>query len=162
MCVKLNSNSFTVLPGIKSKMNILKSALLKKFNLLKKQSLNTSSDIRPMNNSSTTSSSTNYNTANHTSVSLPTSSLNSEDKLKQHLIQSIDDWCKKMNQNKDEKIFHLKENIDYNFLIDLNSNKVLIQCQCGKVSTLGQKDNSYIVSIFSRDCILLYIKSTET
>ncbi|CAF5163177.1 unnamed protein product, partial [Rotaria magnacalcarata] len=35
-CVKLNNNSFTVLPGIKSKMNLLKSTLMKKCNALKK------------------------------------------------------------------------------------------------------------------------------
>ncbi|CAF4424249.1 unnamed protein product, partial [Rotaria magnacalcarata] len=36
ICVKLNINSFTVLPGIKSKMNLLKSKLMKKCNTLKK------------------------------------------------------------------------------------------------------------------------------
>lgn len=39
-CVKLNDNSFAVLPGIKSKVNLLKNCLVKNMNQLKKRNNN--------------------------------------------------------------------------------------------------------------------------
>jgi hypothetical protein len=79
-----------------------------------------------------------------------------EEKIKQDLIRSIDDWCKKANGNKDQQIIQLNDSVDYDIIIDVNLNKTLIKCQCGAISTLGQKDNNFIVSHFFKDCSLWY------
>ncbi|CAF5201294.1 unnamed protein product, partial [Rotaria magnacalcarata] len=52
LCVKLNNNSFAVLPGIRSKMNLLKNVLTKKRNQLRKEPSQTSPDIVAINNAS--------------------------------------------------------------------------------------------------------------
>jgi hypothetical protein len=59
MCVKLNTNLFVVLPGIKSKMMLLKNALTKKRNDLKKETPKIPSNIMK-NNLSSNSSATDY------------------------------------------------------------------------------------------------------
>jgi hypothetical protein len=54
--------------------------------------------------------------------------LKPEEKIKQNLIQSIEDWCTKGTGNKDQQMVQLDESIDYEIVIDLNLNKTLIKC----------------------------------
>ena len=44
------------------------------------------------------------------------------------------------------EMLELKENVDYNIIIDLDENKALIRCKCGTTTTLGKKDNNFLVS----------------
>ncbi|CAF4035177.1 unnamed protein product [Rotaria sordida] len=159
-CIKLNNNSFVVLPGIKSKMNLLKNAIMKKYYQLKKGTSKTPSNILVTNNLSTNSLVSNnstdsangcLNTPTNTSSSLNIN-LKTEEKIKQYLIKSLDEWCEKMKEikNKNQQILHLQENVDYEIVIDINANKVLIRCQCGATATLGQKNNNYILSNYIR------------
>ncbi|CAF4218138.1 unnamed protein product, partial [Rotaria sp. Silwood2] len=76
----------------------------------------------------------------------PNNNLTPEEKIKQQIIESLNDWCQKMKENNGQKMFQLKENVDYEIFIDIIEKKVLVKCQCGKTTTLGQKDNTYIVS----------------
>jgi hypothetical protein len=153
MCVKLNTNLFVVLPGIKSKMMLLKNALTKKRNDLKKEIPKISSNIMT-NNVSSNGSTTDYSSNStysspqqliNNSSSSATSS-NSEENLKIHLISLLNDWFDKMEQKKNQKNFQIKEGIDYEIIVNSITNKVFIKCQCGINSTLGQKNNSYVVS----------------
>ena len=155
-CVKLNDNSFVILPGVKSKMNILKNLLNKKSNEFKK-ALKTLSFIPETNGSFTITSETNNNSTDliHTRAepsmsSSSSSNINSkgEEEVKKYLIESINDWCKNMDQSKSEhqQQLELKENIDYEIIIDINGNKAFIKCNCGTTSTLGKKYNTYMVS----------------
>ncbi|CAF2895383.1 unnamed protein product [Rotaria sp. Silwood2] len=88
-CIKLNTNAFSVLPGIKSKMILLKNALIKKQNELKKRNKKMSSNIPMSNNISSITSTTNYSTISvcssvHKSVnnsSISAISTNFEEKL---------------------------------------------------------------------------------
>jgi hypothetical protein len=137
-------------------MNLLKNELVKKANQLKKKSKSSTDDIST-NRASTATLATN-NSLNSPNGSDPTVANNSssstgylkpEEKIKRHLIQSIEDWCKKGKENRDQQMVQLNESIDYEIVTDLHSNKTLIKCQCGAISTLGQKDNNFIVSHFS-------------
>ncbi|CAF4171079.1 unnamed protein product [Rotaria sp. Silwood2] len=160
-CVKLNNNSFTVLPGIKTKMNLLKSTLMKKYNALKKDVSKISSNIFLTNNLSVNTlvnNNINTSTDSFVNTSLNSSSsgiidLKAEDQIKQYLIEALNDWCKKMNQNNinNNKILKLQENIDYEIIVDINGKKVLIRCQCGATSTLGRKENTYIKTLIMSD-----------
>ena len=152
-CVKLNNNTFVVLPGIKSKLDLLKNELTKKANQFRKNS-EPSVHVIASNNLPTTTLST-ENCLTPSTESNPTIAHNSsssiripkpEEKIKQDLIRSIDDWCKKENGNKDQQIIQLIDSVDYDIIIDVNLNKTLIKCECGSISTLGQKDKHFIVS----------------
>ncbi|CAF3886684.1 unnamed protein product [Rotaria sp. Silwood1] len=157
MCLKLNTNLFVVLPGIKSKMMLLKNALTKKSNELKKETPKIYSNIMANNvtsNSSATdySSNSTYSSAQQlvkNSSSSATSS-NFKENLKIHLINLLNDWVDKMEQNKNQKNFQITEGIDYEIIVNSIVNKVLIKCQCGIISTLGQKNNSYVLSNYIR------------
>ena len=146
MGIKLNDNSFAVLPGIKSKMKLLKDALIKKRNELKRKAPKTISSIVSTNNTSSIALSA--ENSNRSSSSLVIIS-KTEDELKQHLIYLLDEWCIKMKKDSNQQDVQLKEGIDYQIIINFTSSKVLIRCQCGANSTLGQKNNNYIVSYFS-------------
>ncbi|CAF3952745.1 unnamed protein product [Rotaria sp. Silwood2] len=135
-CVKLNTNTFFVLPGIKSKMTLLKSALIKKKNELKKGTKQMCSNIYMSNNTSYISSATNYSTpfihssiqqSENNSSSSATSS-NFEENLKKHLINTLNDWLNKRKQNKNEQDYQIKEGIDYEIIVNSIDNKVLIRC----------------------------------
>ncbi|CAF1512852.1 unnamed protein product, partial [Adineta steineri] len=124
-------------------MNILQKLLTKKYNQLKKVP-KTSSTIVTTNNSTNLS-----NGSSDTSIHSASSSninLNNEKPIKLYLIQSVNDWCKKLNENehRNQPVLHLEEHIDYEIIIDINLNKVLIKCECGATSTLGRKENTYI------------------
>ncbi|CAF2750293.1 unnamed protein product [Rotaria sp. Silwood2] len=80
----------------------------------------------------------------------PNNNLTPEEKIKKQIIESLNDWCQKIKENNDQKMFQLKENVDYEIFIDIIGKKVLVKCQCGKTTTLGQKDNTYILSNFFR------------
>ncbi|CAF1349231.1 unnamed protein product [Rotaria sordida] len=159
-CIKLNDNSYAILPGIKSKMNILTKALLKKYNELKKEASKISSNITMTNNLSTTALTTTNSVRSSDQSSRilePISSLSNtsstaETRIKQHIKQLINDWCKRTieNENSDERHFQLIENRDYEIIIDIVSTKVVIRCECGAVSTLGQKDKNYVLSNYIR------------
>ncbi|CAF1578757.1 unnamed protein product [Rotaria magnacalcarata] len=158
--VKLNNNSYVILPGVKCKVNMLKNALVKLSNQLKKTS-KTLSDTVIRNSTLTTDLIVNNsnNSANTFSVSLmttsasPNNNLTPEEKLKLQTIESLNDWCQKMKESNGQKMFQLKENIDYEIFIDIIGKKVLVKCQCGKTTMLGQKDNNFILSNFFRHLI---------
>jgi len=170
--VKLNNNTHLVLPGIKSKMNILKSSLVKKSNQLKNITSTTSS-YNPVISSSLRTTSFNNNSTSSTDGSTqsltnihPSSNviLTTEEQIKQQLIKSLNDWCREMKENQNRQIVQLDANADYEIIIDIKAGKVLIICQCGKSSTLGQKNNTYIVSYVFFSKILDYFttKGRET
>ena len=74
-----------------------------------------------------------------------------EENIKRQVVESLNGWCQKMKETNDQKMFQLKENIDYEIFIDIIGMKMLIKCRCGKAITLGQKDNTYIVcNLFSK------------
>ena len=146
MGTKLNDNSFAVLPGIKSKMKLVKDALIKKRNELKRKAPKTTSSIVSTNNTSSIALSA--ENSNRSSSSLAIIS-KTEDELKQHLIYLLDEWCIKMKKDSTQQAVQLKEGIDYQIIINFTSSKVLIRCQCGANSTLDKKNNNYIVSYFS-------------
>ncbi|CAF1354879.1 unnamed protein product [Rotaria sordida] len=97
--IKLNSNSFVVLRGIKSKMMLLKNALTKKRNELKKQTTKISSNIMMTNNTASISLIIDHSTnstcsseqelANNSSSSGTTS--NFEENVKKHLIKLLNE-----------------------------------------------------------------------
>ena len=167
-CLKLNTNLFVVLPGIKSKMMLLKNALTKKQNELKKKSTRISLNIATNNTTSNSSSTDYYNNSTDLSAqTLPNNSSSSiissnvEENLKNHVITLLNDWLDKMEQNKQQKNFEIKEGVDYEITVNSISKKIMIKCQCGINSTLGRKNNKYVVS----DCILNIIffgKHTQT
>ncbi|CAF1536265.1 unnamed protein product [Adineta steineri] len=69
------------------------------------------------------------------SLSSIADSYTTEDKLKQHLIHLINDWCLKTEDSNDRPAFRLKEDVDYQIMINLLSDKVIIECQCGRDGT---------------------------
>ena len=69
-----------------------------------------------------------------------------EEKIKQQIIHSLQAWCKKEKENDSQRVLQFNENIDYEIIIDLDRKKTLIKCQCGSTSTLGQKEDKYLVS----------------
>jgi hypothetical protein len=75
MCVKLNNNTFVVLPGIKNKMNLLKNSLMKIANQFKKNSKSSTNVITPNNTSTVTLATNNY--LNPSNESNPTTANNS-------------------------------------------------------------------------------------
>jgi hypothetical protein len=167
-CLKLNTNLFVVLPGIKSKMMLLKKALTKNQKESKKEStnisLNTATNNIPSNSSSTDYSNNSTGLSAQTLVNNSSSSIinsNVEENIKNHVITLLNDWLNKMEQNKHQKNFQIKEGIDYEIIANSNSNKVMINCQCGVNSTLGQKNNKYVVSYFTLS-IILFEKHTQT
>jgi len=172
ICVKLNNNTHAVLPGIKSKMNILKNSLVKKCNQFKKIT-STTSLSNPVISSSFTTTSFNNNSTSSTDGSTQsltnthTSSnviLTTEEQIKQQLIKSLNDWCREMKENQNRQIIQLDANDDYEIIIDIKAGKVLIRCQCGATSTLGKKNNNYIVGyvFFSRMLDYFTAKGRET
>ncbi|UJR12900.1 hypothetical protein I4U23_017074 [Adineta vaga] len=138
-CIKLKSNEFVILPGLTCKMKILKGTLSKKPNIASNingtgsASLNNSID-NAVNHLTQVSVQESNNLSSST-----LSNYGSEDKLKQHLIDLIDDWCKKSEKNKNHSAFYIKQDVDYQSVIDLISNKVVIKCQCVVKSVLGLK-----------------------
>ncbi|CAF2141282.1 unnamed protein product [Rotaria magnacalcarata] len=107
-CLKLNNNSFTVLPGVKSKLNLLKCVLTKKRNELKRESSKKSSNSLITNILSDNNSIS--NNLNHfadilaaTPTNTFTSSINNcvtaQETIKRYLIDSLDNWCKKNENN---------------------------------------------------------------
>ncbi|CAF3873867.1 unnamed protein product [Adineta steineri] len=140
-CVKLNSNGFVVLPGLTCKMKFLKGALLRKRNELKKKAkirtnvnttIDTSLSNQVMNNVTNLTQVSIQESIN--SLSSTTDTYTTEDKLKQHLIHLINDWCTKTADSNDRSAFRLKEDVDYQIMINLLSDKVIIECQCGAKS----------------------------
>ncbi|CAF3493410.1 unnamed protein product [Rotaria socialis] len=104
----LNNNSFTVLPGVKSKLNLLKCVLTKKRNELKRESSKRSSNSSITNILSDNNSiSNNLNHSADILAATPTntftSSINNcvtaQENIKRYLIDSLDDWCKKNENN---------------------------------------------------------------
>lgn len=87
--------------------------------------------------------------------------MTAEEQIKQHLIESLNIWCRDLKENQNRKISHLTENTDYEIIIDIKGNKALIKCQCGLTSTLGKKDNSYIVSHVFFKKIVEYFTTVE-
>ncbi|CAF4247099.1 unnamed protein product [Rotaria magnacalcarata] len=126
---------------------------------IKKQATKTSSNSAITNSPSTidviiNNSNSSTNMFSDTSMNNSSSSnvnFTTEEKIKRHVIGLLDDWCKraKENKNKNQKIFKLQESVDYEIIVDVIGSKVLIRCQCGTTSTLGQKDNSYIILVFN-------------
>ncbi|CAF3346531.1 unnamed protein product [Rotaria sp. Silwood2] len=157
-CIKLNTNVFSVLPGIKSKMILLKNALIKKQNELKKKTKKMSSNIPMPNNIFSMNSTTNYSTISVCSSvnkavdnsSLFATNSNFEENLKKNIINSLYDWLKKNDQSKNQQNYQIKEGIDYEIIVNSVDNKVLIRCQCGINYTLGHKDNNYLLSNYTR------------
>ena len=145
MGIKLNDNSFAVLPGIKSKMKLLKDALIKKRNELKRKASKTTLSIVSTNNTSSIALSAENSNRSSSLVIIS----KTEDELKQHLIYLLDEWCIRMKKDSNQQAVQLKEGIDHQIIINFISSKVLIRCQCGANSMLGQKNNNYIVSYFS-------------
>ncbi|CAF2743623.1 unnamed protein product [Rotaria sp. Silwood2] len=138
-------------------MKILKGILLKKRSELKKKSI-----ISANINGTTDTSLDNPvigNVTNITQLSVQepiniwspiSSNYATEDQLKQHLIDLIDDWCMQLKENENQFAFRLQQDTDYEIMIDLVSNKMLIKCQCSVKTVLGQKSNRYILSNFIR------------
>ncbi|CAF3866556.1 unnamed protein product [Rotaria magnacalcarata] len=150
MCVKLNNNTFVVLPGIKSKMKLLKAALTKKRNERRREMSKTSSNTISTNNTSNTILSNSSNEQPTIISSSIASNSKSDDEQKQHIINLIDELCEKMKEEKNKQDFHLKESIDYEIIANYMLNKASIKCQCGITATLGKKSNSYILSNYIR------------
>lgn len=157
LCVKLNNNSFAVLPGIKSKMKLLKNVLTKKRNQFRREPSKPSTDIVAINNTSSiilTAENLTYSSNSSTQLPINISSssaatLTTNDEQKQHIIHLLDEWCEKVKEDSNQQHIKLKEGVDYELIVDYMSNKALIKCQCGTSTTLGKKKNSYIVSHFS-------------
>ncbi|CAF2124141.1 unnamed protein product [Rotaria magnacalcarata] len=150
ICVKLNNNTFVVLPGIKSKMQLLKAALTKKRNELRREMSKPSSNPISTNNTSFTillNSSNEQSTIISSSIA---SNSKSDDEQKQDIINLIDEWCKKMKEENNKQDFHLKESIDYEIVANYMLNKASVKCQCGITATLGIKSNNYILSHYIR------------
>lgn len=158
-CVKLNTNLHIALPGIQSNMKLLKSALTKKKNQTEREitpmslnqimTNNTSSNTSFVDNSFNGTFSSEQESTNNTS-SINTSST-FEKNIKNHLINALKEWCQKIKQNNNQHNFEIEEGIDYEIIVNSISNKAYIKCQCGKNTTLGQKNNSFIVSHFYFD-----------
>ncbi|CAF4924711.1 unnamed protein product, partial [Rotaria socialis] len=107
-CLKLNNNSFTVLPGVKSKLNVLKCALTKKRNELKRESSKISSNsliTNILSDNNLISNNLNHSadilaaTATNTFTSSINNYVTAQETIKRYLIDSIDDWCKKNENN---------------------------------------------------------------
>ncbi|CAF1145960.1 unnamed protein product [Adineta ricciae] len=156
-CVKLKSSGFVVLPGLICKMKILKGALINKRTELKRRRIISDNVNRTSGTLSNSSVINNGNNLTQLSVqesniysSSTATSYATEDKLKQHLVNLVDDWCEKFSQNKNQLAFRLQHDLDYLIIVDLVSNKALVKCRCGVKSMLGQKDSRYILSNFIR------------
>ncbi|CAF2930389.1 unnamed protein product [Rotaria sp. Silwood2] len=158
LCVKLNNNSFAILSGIKSKMKLLKNALIKKRNQLRKEPSKTSTDSVAINNTPSiiltaenltcSSNSSTQSQINISSSSAVTLTIN--DEQKQHIIHLLDEWCEKIKEDNNEQHIKLKEGVDYELIVNYMPNKTLIKCRCGTNTTLGKKNNSYILSNYIR------------
>ncbi|CAF2230898.1 unnamed protein product [Rotaria magnacalcarata] len=156
--LKLNNNSFTVLPGVKSKLNLLKFTLTKKRNELKRESSKRSSNsliTNILSDNNSISNNLNHSadilaaTPTNTFISSISNCVTAQETIKRYLFDSLDDWCKKMRKTDDQyEMLELKENLDYDVVIDLDGSKVFIRCKCGTIATLDKKDNNYIVSYF--------------
>ncbi|CAF2961111.1 unnamed protein product [Rotaria sp. Silwood2] len=152
ICIKLNNNSFAVLPGIASKMKILKAALLKKHNEIKKEAQKKSLNVVSIPDAPSTILSAQISTSS-TDLSVPNSSsassslttgLKTIHEYKEHIIYLLDNWCLKIRLEYHQPKFLLKESLDYEIIINLILKKAVIQCQCGSNTTLGQKDTNFI------------------
>ena len=155
-CVKLNDGSFTVLPGIKSKMNILKQLLLKKreeeikisrkhfSTVLVQIPKSSSTDLSKKNSAVSTLPC--VNDSCEPSIS-PSATAQATNESKQWIIHLVNEWCAKVVEDEHQSDFHLEEGVDYEVLIiTFSPDKVFIECKCGSRSTLGQKNGNYIVS----------------
>ncbi|CAF4070154.1 unnamed protein product [Rotaria sp. Silwood2] len=176
LCVKLNNNSFAILPGIKSKMKLLKNALTKKRNQFRRESSKTAPDIVAINNTPSiilTAENLTYssNSFAQPPVNISSSSavtLNINDEQKQHIIHLLNEWCEKIKEDSSQQHIKLKEGVDYELIVDCMSNKALIKCQCGTSTTLGKKNNIYILSNFIRHitkpnpCVMIQQKAKDT
>ena len=119
-CMKLNGNSYEVLPGIKSKMNLLKKALMKKSNRLKKITKTSPQVISTITSSSSTTTTDSYatpsnqSTANSATTSSSTiASSQMEEKIKRQIIHSLQVWCKKEKENESERGLQFNEHFKY-------------------------------------------------
>ncbi|CAM2702981.1 unnamed protein product [Rotaria socialis] len=139
-----------ILHRVKCKMHLLKNALVKLSNQLTRTSKTSSNTVIRNSPSTTNLIANNFNnSANTFSVTSmitsasPNNNLTPEEKLKQQIIESLNDWCQKLKENNGQKMFQLKENVDYEIFIDIIGKKILVKCQCGKTTTLAQKDNTF-------------------
>lgn len=154
-CVKLNDGSFTVLPGIKSKMNILKNLLLKKREEETKASRKHFSTVLAQTPKSSSIDLSKGNSAVSTPPCIndpcepsipPSATAQATNECKQRIIHLVNEWCAKVVEDEHQSVFHLEEGLDYEVLITFSPDKAFIQCKCGSRSTLGQKNENYIVS----------------
>ncbi|CAF1051010.1 unnamed protein product [Rotaria magnacalcarata] len=104
-----------------------------------------------VNNSINSSTDVYVNTSFDTSSS-GIINLQAEQQIKPYRIEALKDWSKKMNENNDKNknILKLQENTDYEIIVDINGNKVLIRYECGATSTLVRKENTYLLSNYLR------------
>ncbi|CAM4796194.1 unnamed protein product [Rotaria magnacalcarata] len=134
-------------------MKLLKNVLIKKRNQFRREPPKTSPDMVAINNTSSiilTADNLTYSLNSSTQPSINISSspaviVTINDEQKQHIIHLLDEWCDKIKEDNNQQRIKVKEDVDYELIVDYMSNKALIKCQCGISTTLGQKNNGYIV-----------------
>ncbi|CAF4907509.1 unnamed protein product, partial [Rotaria socialis] len=60
------------------------------------------------------------------------------DEQKQHIIHLLDQWREKIKEDYNQQHIKLKEDVDYELIVDYMSNNALIKCRCGTNTTSGK------------------------
>ncbi|CAF2136875.1 unnamed protein product [Rotaria magnacalcarata] len=157
LCLKLNNNSFKVLPGVESSFIYLTELLSKKRNEV------TNSITQKLNHraSSNIAAATNIATSdNITSSAISTASISTQsqsdivthnivttpDQHRQLINRAIEEWVLKNKNKFGDQDLKLIQGVDCDIYITVNPNKAVIRCNCGIKATLRHIRNNYQAS----------------
>lgn len=161
LCLKLDDNSYTVLPGIKSSFSYLTELLTKKKDEMirttkqgrSSQSLTTCSVINTggTNNSTTVSNSSSTCSASICSQSniASTDASTSIDHHTNRIVFMINEWVEKNKKKDFHADFTLVRGTDYDVTVCVNPDKAFIRCACGVKATLKLAHTTYQVRMLT-------------
>lgn len=157
LCLKLDDNSYTVLPGIKSSFSYLTELLTKK----KDEMIRTARQGRSSQSFSSCSATNTDDTNNGTTVSDSSStcpisicsqsniaSKDAETSIDYHtkrIILIINEWVEKNKKKTFNAYFTLIRGTDYDVHVSVNPDKAFIRCACGVKATLKLVHTTYQV-----------------
>jgi hypothetical protein len=157
LCLKLDDNSFIVLPGIKSSFSYLTELLTKKKDDLARtarQGKNfsippTLSTITNININNTTSIS---NSSAHTASAISSQSdveqsdsVKTMNRHKKHIVCSVTEWIQKNREKLGDSDLTITEGRDYHVTVTVDPALAIIRCRCGIKSTLPLVRDKYQV-----------------
>ena len=159
LCLKLDDDSYIVLPGIKSSFSYLTELLTKKREEMagivrQGKSFYGSSTCSVTNTNDTNNITMIFNPSSLTSVSASSQSniglddvTKSIDHHRKRIILNINQWVQKNKKSLSNADFSLVQGIDYDVNVTVNPDTAIVQCACGAKSTLKLVHTSYQVKM---------------